>query len=174
MTTNVIKTLQIQWRIFRNMARASGYGSELYLDPANGTAFTLIGTIVDGFESTAEFEEADLQILGDFWKTSEPVSGDPGTLKFKVILDNNDTTYQSLVNLAAAANTNSDPSKSIGAWKIVYRNANGVNGVTLTPDIFSGWIKSISRTVQRKDLMVADIEVRITGVPGLINGTSGI
>lgn len=72
--------------------KTAGYDVSLSFDPANGTNFTVLGHVVDGFKGqTAKADFADTTLLSDKYKTFLPTSVDPGELSFSIGYDPQDT-----------------------------------------------------------------------------------
>lgn len=141
------------------MALTIGIGqlSTLGVDPAGGSSFTTLGGIIDAIENECSASEVDTTLLGDTWMTSLPADLDPGELTFEIALDNGDDDNQTLVDLFSG--------RTIATWKITYSNSE-------SPDTFSGYIKTLGRSIAKRSMLTRKVTVKLTGDAGLVGAGS--
>lgn len=129
----------------------------LGVDPAGGSSFTNIASIVDGWEGPdTEADEGDTTVLADTYKTSKRAQVDPGTVSLGIAYDPNDANTQTLVDLY--------DSGDIATWQITFTD----EGSGTATETFSGWVKSFNRTMGggATTMVMANLVVRVTGNPG--------
>lgn len=164
---DLLTILRIKWRILRNMANSAGNTTYLYIDENAGdngwsvgsADWTLVGQIVDKIENETSIQFAKWSLLNEFWTKKVPVEGDAGKLKWQVALDAGDATNQLLVAITE--------DHSLCAFALQYGNS-------MEYDVVLGYIASHSRMVAKKELMVRDIEVELTGEPGYAAGSGDL
>lgn len=139
------------------MSQALGMGTTLEFSEDSGSNWTSVGQIVDTIDNEVSVEEGETTLLGDTYKSYLPADIDPGELSFSIALDNDDSTNQNLVDLLEE--------RTVVSWRVTYPNST-------TADVFNGFVKSLSRTVAKRSMLVRNVGIRLTGDPGL-TGTSG-
>ena len=130
------------------MAQGIGYGSTLAFASGTGSPNT-IGGIVDGWEVEAETEMVEVTLLGDATKKFMPADTDPGECTFEVALDNGDSDLTAL-KAAQAAGT-------LLSFTATYSNGGSA-------DTFSGYVKTVGKTVKKREMLTSKITVKATGV----------
>lgn len=125
------------------MALGIGFGTTLTVGG------TVIGGIVDQIDNEVSREEVDTTLLGDLYKTSSPADIDPGELTFDVALGGDGDS--ALVALFTSGDE--------ASWTITYSNGGA--------DTFSGWVKSLGRTVSKREMLTRKVTVKLSGNPGV-------
>lgn len=134
-----------------------GCGTYLYIDPAGGTDWEVVEGVVESIESGVSVEQCDTTLLGDAYQTSVPVDKKLEPLKFSIALDNANETNQVISEMR---NDN-----LIGAFKVEFTDDE------THPFTVQGYISADNFKVGKRDMLVRDIEVTLTGPGGLYAGS---
>ncbi len=140
--------------------RRIGLGFVLSADPAGGTSYTALASIVDGWdEAEAKADTADTSILADTYKTKSKSQIDPGSITLEIAYDPDDATTTTIITMF----------KSVSAtppnWQISYPAGTGGAGVVVA-ETFKAHLTGMGRTFKKDKLLIAKITLTKTGDPG--------
>jgi hypothetical protein len=135
-----------------------GFGCTLGVDPAGGTAYSVLGNIVDSIDGPeAKTVEVDTTLLGDKYKTSAGADVDPGNVTYEILMDPADTSYTTLSALLGNSN--------LGNWQVVMPPPPGATGSAIS-QTFLGYVAGMSRAIKKAEKLSAKVTVRVSGQPG--------
>lgn len=148
------------------LTRRAGLGVTLGVDPTGGTSFTVLGAIVEGIDGPdAKGEEYDASLLTDKYKHKDVAQVDPGDLTFTIAYDPADTATTQALALQLSGGT-AGGSQTVAAmpnWQISYP----IIGVeTQQKETFLGRLKGFKRRIKKSEMIMADITIAVSGVPG--------
>jgi len=137
----------------------AGFGQLLGCDPLGGTSYTPLGNIVEGWDGpNSEVQKVDTTLLGDKNMTSLPADADPGVISFKIAYDPD----SSVTTLLTALRT----SGAVATWQRTFANPTP----TAPPEVCHGWLKTFKPSVMKRQMIMADVEIQVTGNPGFTGG----
>jgi hypothetical protein len=135
------------------LTKRYGYGVTLGCDPAGGTAFVILGNIVDSIEGPeVKTDDIEVTLLADKDKTFLGGQIDGGTVSFQIAYDPLDTSGTTIATLLGNSN--------IANWQIKYPV---IGAEVQQSDTFFGYVNGFKRSIKRNALIVADISIKVTG-----------
>lgn len=137
-----------------------GFYAKLGVDDSNGTSFTDLVSIVDGWTGPdAKAKTVDTSLLGDKYDTFAVASKDPGSVGFDYAYDpahSDTTTLADLFDSGDVAN-----------WRITFPDGDGTSASTET---FHGCVVALGREMKKDSLIKGKIEIKVSGNPGFTLG----
>lgn len=141
------------------LQKGIGYGTTIGYHTGIGSgSFTVIAEVVDQIENEVTGTEVSTTLLGDKYTSSVQSDIDSGELTFEIALDPANTNNQALATLKDNGN--------VATWQLTYSND---SGATKT-ETFTGWVKSLGRTIQKSKLLTRKVTIRLTGDAGIYKG----
>lgn len=148
-----------------SLVRRIGLGVTLGMDVAGGNNITTLGAIVDGFDHDgATADVADMAILSDKYKPKATGQVDPGKITHQIAYDpgNANTTAYRLAN---ALDINAGGNVTPQTFTITYPPV-GAENAAITEN-FSGFVTKLGRSVNKGKMIVAPVEITLSGDPGM-------
>lgn len=101
-----------------------------------------------------DFAEVDTTTMDSSsnYRTSAPGLGGPGDVTLNMMYDPTSASHKVLARAAQNRTTK--------AWTVYHGSSSG------DTDVFSAWVKSINRTIPMDNMIVANVTIHITGLPG--------
>lgn len=143
-----------------SLQRRIALGMTLGMDSTGGTNYTVLGAVVDGFDFDGGSKQvADMSILSDTYIPKAGGQIDAGKCSFMIAWDPLATTTTSARLAAARALTGVTPP----AFQLTFPAAGTEN--TAQTSNFAGWVTKIGKTFKKDKLLVATVEIDISGNP---------
>ena len=145
------------------LQRRIGLGITLGVDPAGGTNFSVLGAVVNTIVfSGAKKTIVDISLLSDLFMPKGASQIDPGKVAFEIAYDKNDAGNTGLLQTTwdGAGSTGVTPA----TWQLTVPAAGAEN--TGWVSNFAGWCSGMGVAVDKGKMLVATVEVDISGNPG--------
>ena len=137
--------------------RRVGLGFTLGCDAANGTSFTTLGAIVDGWKGPqGKKETVNISVLADTYMVFGVSQIDGGEVTFKIAYDPDEATSTTLNTLFAQVN------QTPANWQIHYPVGSNGSGSTVS-ETFHAHVVGLSKEVKVNELMTCEVSLKITG-----------
>lgn len=131
------------------LTKTIGYGTTISYS-ANGSDYTVCGSIVEGISITSSYRVADTTVLADSVQTDAPVDM-KSEASFEIAYDSADLPgTQTLVDYYNA--------KTVLYWKVTYTNTD--------TEVFQGFMKDFNLTIGKAEMNKASVVVSMQTVPG--------
>ena len=148
------------------LVRRIGLGITLAMGSAAGdTNYVALGAIVDGFEHDGvTLDVADMAILSDKYKQKATGQGNPGKITLMIAYDPTATTTTA-ARLANAIDTNAAGNTIPQQFQVAYPAVGAENAII--NENFAGFVTKLGRSVKKDKMLVAPVEIELSGDPGL-------
>ena len=141
------------------MNKLVGFGSTISWDSTGGNSFVVLASVVDGDKLESKTSFAATTLLADTFVTKAKTEIDPGSLKFTIAYLPGGTEFE---ELKAAHILMNAPAPH---WELSFipdGEASG-SGSGVVTESFYAHVGSLSREIKKKDFLVCEITLELTG-----------